>query len=302
MPFGKTIRIFLMDGDPGGRMACELSNWSGKAYKIPRTMIKTLKDRKELDGKACVYILFGKTEDDGDLAYIGEADGVVKRLEQHLGGKEFWNEAIIFFSKDEQLNKAHVKYIENRLFTIATETTRYALDNRNEPPLSNISEADRAEMEEFIENIKLLVSTLGHRLFEEKRKVVVPLPETGGPVPPSDEAVFHINTKGLSASGKATAEGFVVFAGSQSPLETVPSTPLTVNRWRKELIERKILTKQTDCFEFSIDHVFSSPSLAASVVMGRSANGQTEWRLSDGTSLKKFEDGDEAEDAPEEEA
>ena len=169
MIFGKTIKIFLIDGDPNGRMSCELSNWTGKAYKIPRIKIKECTDRDDLTSTG-VYLLFGKDEQGKDQVYIGEAESILKRLNQHLTQKDFWNETIVFISKDENLNKAHIKYLENRLHEIAKKANRYTVENSSTPTQSSISESDRAEMEEFIDNIKMLVNTLGHKVFEEKRE------------------------------------------------------------------------------------------------------------------------------------
>ena len=117
-----------------------------------------------------VYLLFGKSDDGNDLVYIGEAETVLKRLNQQVSQKAFWNEAIVFISKDENLNKAHIKYLENRLHEMASTVRRYQMDNSIVPTQSSISESDRAEMEEFIENIKMLVNTLGHKVFDEKRE------------------------------------------------------------------------------------------------------------------------------------
>ncbi len=169
--FGKTIKIFLVDGEPNGRMTCELSNWTGKALKIPRKKIKESSDRPELENTG-IYILFGKSDksENKELAYIGEAEGIYKRLNQHLSAKDFWNEALVFVSKDENLNKAHIKYLESRLHEIALKVNRYDLENGNLPPRSSISESDKAEMEEFLENIRLLVNSLGYKIFEELRK------------------------------------------------------------------------------------------------------------------------------------
>ena len=91
MIFGKTIKIFLIDGEPNGRMSCELSNWTGKVYKIPRIKIKECGDRDDLISTG-VYLLFGKDEEGKDLVYIGEAESILKRLNQHLTQKDFWNE------------------------------------------------------------------------------------------------------------------------------------------------------------------------------------------------------------------
>jgi hypothetical protein len=279
MKFGKTIKIFLIDGEPNGRMSCELSNWSGKAYKIPRIKVKECSDRIDLVSTG-VYLLFGKDEEGKDLVYIGEAESILKRITQHLNQKDFWNEAIIFISKDENLNKAHVKYLENRLHDIAINSKRYKIENSITPTLSSISESDRAEMEEFIENIKMLVNTLGHKVFEEKREYK----------PKQKQEVFFIKAaRGADGLGEPTSDGFVVFKGSKAAFTVVNSMTSNFIKLRDKLIEDQILLNIGESFEFSEDYIFSSPSTAAVIVMGRNANGLTEWKLKSGKTLKEFE-------------
>lgn len=279
MKFGKTIKIFLIDGEPNGRMSCELSNWSGKAYKIPRIKVKECSDRIDLVSTG-VYLLFGKDEEGRDLVYIGEAESILKRITQHLNQKDFWNEAIIFISKDENLNKAHVKYLENRLHDIAINSKRYKIENSITPTLSSISESDRAEMEEFIENIKMLVNTLGHKVFEEKREYK----------PKQKQEVFFIKAaRGADGLGEPTSDGFVVFKGSKAAFTVVNSMTSNFIKLRDKLIDDQILVNKGEYFEFSEDYIFSSPSTAAVIVMGRNANGLTEWKLKSGKTLKEFE-------------
>lgn len=276
MRFGKTIKIFLIDGDPNGRMTCELSNWTGKAYKIPRIKVKECVDRQDLNSTA-VYLLLGKNEDNKDLVYIGEAENVLTRLNQHLSQKDFWKEAIVFISKDENLNKAHIKYLENRLHDIACKTKRYEIENGCTPTLSSISESDRAEMEEFIENVKLLVNTLGHKVFEEKREISI----NSKP----KELLYIKSTRGCDAIGEQTSEGFLVLKGSKIADSMTPSTSPSFVKFREDLIEKGIIVD----LEFNEDFIFSSPSYAAAIVMGRNANGLTEWKTSDGRILKSIE-------------
>ncbi|MBU3821615.1 GIY-YIG nuclease family protein [Flavobacteriaceae bacterium XHP0103] len=282
--FGKTIKIFLIDGEPNGRMSCELSNWTGKAFKIPRKKIKDSNDRPELDSTG-VYILFGGSNksENRDIAYIGEAEGIYKRLIQHLSAKDFWNEAIVFVSKDENLNKAHIKYLESRLYEIAMQVNRYDLDNGNIPPKPNISESDQAEMEEFIENIKLLVNTLGFKIFEELRNTNQSLDE-------QLNSIFYIKaTRGANAMGQLTNEGFVVLKESEVANSITNSFPKNLINLRESLISDGIIKKENNKLAFTKDHLFTSPSSAAAIVMGRSANGLTEWKLSDGRILKAVE-------------
>jgi len=280
MKFGKTIKIFLIDGDPNGRMSCELSNWSGKAYKIPRIKVKDCSDREDLTASTGVYLLFGKDDEGKDQVYIGEAETILKRLNQQLTSKDFWNETIVFISKDDNLNKAHVKYLENRLHEIAKSANRYKVDNSIVPTQSSISESDRAEMEEFIEYIKLLVNTLGHKVFEEKREFK----------PKQKQATFFIKAaRGADGQGEPTSDGFVVFEGSKAAATIVNSMTSNFITYRQKLIDEGVLIDKGEFFEFTDDYIFSSPSTAAVMVMGRNANGLTEWKSKDGKTLKDFE-------------
>lgn len=282
MKFGKTIKIFLIDGDPNGRMSCELSNWSGKAYKIPRIKIKDCIDRDDLTSTG-VYLLFGKDEDGKDQVYIGEAESILKRLNQQLTAKDFWNEAIVFISKDENLNKAHIKYLENRLHDIAKSAKRYKLDNSIIPTQSLISESDRAEMEEFIEYIKMLVNTLGHKVFDEKREFK----------PKQKQETFYLKaSRGADGQGEPTSDGFVVFKGSKAAGSTVTSMTQNFITLRQKLINEGVLLDKNEFLEFLEDYIFSSPSTAASIVLGRNSNGLTEWKMKDGKALKDFETND----------
>ncbi|MDA3838319.1 MAG: GIY-YIG nuclease family protein [Candidatus Delongbacteria bacterium] len=234
MKFGKKITIFLIDGDPNGRMSCELSNWTGKAYRIPRIKIKESTDRKDLESTG-VYLLFGRQEELKNQVYIGEAESIIKRLNQHMNQKDFWYEAIVFISKDENLNKAHIKYLENRLYEIATSANRYKIENNVTPTQSSISEPDRAEMEEFIENIKMLTNTLGHKVFDDKREVSIR----------RNKEIFFIQAaRNADSQGEPSSDGFVVFKGSKIASTTVASFPDSLKKYRDGLLDKGIVKKK----------------------------------------------------------
>ena len=281
--YGKTIKLFLMDADPDGRMICELSNWTGKAYRIPRGKVKDCSDRDELKSTA-VYLLFGKAESSTakPKVYIGEAENAYGRLVQHISEKEFWNESVVFISKDENLNKAHIKYLESRLYEIAITANRHDVQNGNTPTKSSISEADQAEMEEFIEYLKMLINTMGFKVFEPivKESTVNNL---------QLEELFIKAARGANAVGKRVSDGFVVFKDSEIAIDTVPSYPKGFNTLRDELIESGLITQSEDKMKFSSDYLFSSPSAGAAVVMGRNANGLMEWKDKTGKDLKSIE-------------
>ena len=281
MRHGKTIKIFLLEGDPNGRMTCELSNWSGKAYKIPRILIPESDDRIDLKHTG-IYLLFGKNESGMDKVYIGEGESVLPRIKQQLPAKEFWNEVIIFISKDDNLNKAHVKYMENRLFEQARKVGRYEIDNSTIPTQSSISESDRAEMEEFLSNVQLLVNTLGHKVFEEKRETTTVLNQP--------RISFMLKgARGAEAQGQRTTDGFVVFKGSKATESITPSFPSSLQNLRLRLLEAGTLIIQGNVLLFQEDYIFSSPSTAAMIVLGRPSNGLLEWKDTQSRTLKQLE-------------
>ena len=278
--FGKTVKFYLIDGTPNGAMTCELSNWIGKAYKIPRTFVKDYQNRDELRSPG-IYMLFGKdTEDpEKDMAYIGEAEDIIVRLKQHIAGKEFWNDSVAVISKDNNLNKAHIKYLEKRLYEIAIKADRYKIENAVIPTGASLSEPDTAEMNEFCYNIKMLISMLGYKVFEEIQTLYQ-----------NEDKTFYIKaTRGADARGQLTSEGFLVLKNSKIAVETVNSFPKTYEKLRNDLISNGIVGNKNGELVFLKDYLFSSSSAAAIIVMGRSANGLTEWKLKSGKTLKEYE-------------
>lgn len=276
MSLGKSISLFLIDGTPDGVIACELSNWTGKGFKIPRNNLKDVSNRSDLK-KPGVYFLIGHNEDDKEIVYIGEAEDVFKRLYQHQE-RDDWTEALVFISKDENLNKAHIKYLEYSLHNEAVEANRYKVSNSNVPTKPAISEAEIAVMSEFSTNLKLLVGALGFRIFEKLTKSFT-----------SKQDKYYINAaRGAVATGIMTTEGFVVFKGSKIASTEVPSIPVSFKKKRTQIINEKIVIN----YEFTQDYLFSSSSYAAAVVMGRSANGLKEWKLKDGSTLGENEQKD----------
>lgn len=276
MSLGKSISLFLIDGIPDGVIACELSNWTGKGYKIPRNSLKDVSNRSDLK-KPGVYFLIGHNEDDKETVYIGESEDVFKRLYQHQE-KDFWTEALVFISKDENVNKAHIEYLEFSLHDEAVEANRYKIFNSNVPTKPAISEAEIAVMSEFSTNLKLLVGALGFRIFENLTK----------PLTSKQDKYLIDAARGAVATGIMTTEGFVVFKGSKIASTEVPSMPESFKKKRAQIISENVVID----FEFTQDYLFSSPSTAAAVVMGRSANGLKEWKLKDGSNLGENEQKD----------
>ena len=178
-------------------------------------------------------------------SYIGEAENVYGRLVQHISEKEFWNEAVVFISKDENLNKAHIKYLESRLFELASDAGRYEIQNGNRPTRSSISESDQAEMEEFIEYVRMLVNTLNFKVFE-------PLVKESTSLEADSEELYLKGARGAAGRGKRVVDGFVVFKGSEAASSTVPSFPKGFRSLRDELIENEVIKEEQGLNELPI--------------------------------------------------
>jgi len=267
--YKKTIELFLLDSNPNDRIICNISNWDGIGIKIPKTKLKESKERKELQNTG-LYFLFSKN-DDNDV-YIGEAENVFDRLLQHMS-EDTWNDALIFVKKDNNLNKAHVKYLENYFYNLAILTDRYSVRNSTIPTKSSISEADEAAMEEFAYYIKIITNTLGYKAFE---KLVESELQT-------DDNYF-IQSVGLHAEGKMTNEGFVVIKGSESNTTFKTASSKSLKRKWESLREENIVDSKGI---FIKDYLFSSPSTAAAMILGRNANGLTEWKNQNKRALKE---------------
>ncbi len=296
MPLGRGLSLFLIDGVPSGRIACEIFNWTGKGYKLPRARIRESADRVELY-KAGVYLLFGREEMDPEtpVVYVGEAEEVYRRLQQHQS-RDFWNDVVLFVSKDDNLNKAHIKFLEYRLVDAIRGAGRARLVNANTPNLPVISELEQAVMEEFLGNVKLVVSTLGYRIFEPLARPLGEAAASG--VDAEGEGVAAVeylarSKRGGDARAVMTDEGLVVRRGSRVASKVTTSMPQWALDLRERLLEAGVLVDVDGGIEFVRDYLASSPSSAATIVLGRSANGRTEWRTKSGQSLGEREEASE---------
>ncbi len=281
---GRTVRLFLADGLPHGIVVADVGNWNGKALAAPRGRLPELLRRPEAS-RTGVYILLGPDPDqiDGVLAYIGEADDIAARMRIHLRSesKDFFDRVVFLVSSDEMLTKGHVRYLESRLIKVTQEAGSVALTNDTHPDFQRLPEADRADMDTFVENAALVLPVLGCDLFRRRRRPQAaqqggrgPSGEVGGPV-------FTFATGGASASGQETDEGFVVFSGSTARRAASGTFPAGYAALRDKLVGSGQLAagSTSDVWVFPADVMFTSPSAAASIVSGRSASGPIEWKV-----------------------
>lgn len=285
MPRGKSINLYLMDGDVNGRVKCTLANWTGLAFKIPRTSLELCKDRDDLK-QTGIYFLFGKDdENDNDVVYVGQAgvrkngEGLLNRLFEHNRNpqKDYWTEAIAITTSNDSLGPTEISYLEHRFCQLAIEANRYEVKNGNDPTPGNPSEEKKSELEEFIDYARVIVGTLGHKVF-------VPLVSTEDSDSLAPDVELYCTRGGANAIGIRTAEGFVVKKGSKVASEFKNSCPVHVIKKREKHSEK--IDGNSILLE---DLLFGSPSGASDFVCGSSTNGKVAWKTADGITLKELE-------------
>ena len=142
-------------------------------------------------------------------------------------------------------------------------------------------------MEEFLSNILTLISTLGYNAFEQIRQI-----DLKEQVDKEDDLFYISAVRGANGAGKTTSEGFVIFENSQIANPVTNSYPKAMQQLRDTLISEGVIIKVQDKLILKRDHLFSSSSTAAMIIMGRSANGLTEWKMKSGKTLQDYESGE----------
>lgn len=288
---GKNINMFLMDGTPTGRIKCTIANWTGVAYKIPRTELERCKNRDDLK-QSGVYFLFGESTATGKpVAYIGQAgnrkngEGILYRLLEHKRNaeKNYWKEAVVFTTSNNSFGPTEISFLENKFCNLAIDADRYEVKNGNDPSPGHITEEKESEMEEFVEYACIIMGTLGHNIFEKSTETPIDIP----PVE-SDETLFYLTRKikdidfTVKAVGKKIDGGFIVLKGSRiSPL-----VKDSVSVGYKQLRKSSKISEDNILLE---DITFATPSGAGEFVIGNTCNGWRNWKNKDGVTLKDFE-------------
>jgi hypothetical protein len=274
-----TIRIFLADGTPLGIRVVEKSNWTGRGIDFARPDWVRARTRDDFS-RPGVYVLAGVTDDGVSRIYVGEADELRSRLNQHFAGpsaKDFWTRAVAFTSKDENLNKAHVRFLESRLVALGHKAKRAHLENGNAPAPPALSEPDRAEADAFLDEMLLIYPLLGIDAFTP-------------PVTHDTVGRLFLKARGAEAEGRDQPEGFVVHEGSTAAKTETPSLSAYVRKMRASLLASGVLVDVGPTYRLALDDVFTSPSMAADVMLGRSSNGREIWRDKAGKTLKAIQE------------
>lgn len=280
MAYGKSIELFLANGTADSLITAELSNWNGKAIKIPRIEVSDCK-RDDIKG-AGVYFLFCKEEDDSDSVYIGESETIQERLNQHIRDynadkeKFYWTTAVIFLGRD--LNKALIRYLEDRFVQIARDCKRYKVLTKNTYGKTVMKESQTAAMEEFIDNVCILINALGYKVLEPTVH--------NDPSSTVDDETLFLNLGNAFGKGMVTTEGFVLFAGAVLNEKT---SEKSLSKGAATLRRKHLASNKVKDFVTTEDILFSSSSAAADFVTGYSVSGPATWKNAAGVTLKELE-------------
>ena len=284
---GKSIRLYLADGTPGGLLTAEIMNWTGHVVAAPRSDLAGLLRRPEAS-RTGIYLLLGDDPDSlgGLLAYIGEGNDVGKRLYQHAraedqGGKDFWDRAILLTSKDANLTKAHARYLESRFITLAGQARRSRLINGTAPAPLPLPEADVSDMEYFISQAKIVLPVLGVNILRSAATAGNGGAGAVSGLSPASSPVFvlHVKKDGITARAREIDGEFTVLEGSCARASWTGSQH-TYKALHNKLAGDGALVPEPGgaAVRFARDQVFASPSAAAAVITGRQANGRVEWK------------------------
>jgi len=287
---GKKLTVYMIDGTEYGPRLSEIGNWVGKAIYSPRSSVNNIIGRLEFDNPG-IYFLKGDPTDEAfdEKIYIGEAENIKARLKQHLSDatKDF-KEIIFFISKDELLTKTQIKYLESRLVQLAIDAKTAEIENANSPALPTLHEADISDMEYFLDQMKLILPVMGFKFLIPS---TIKHSEQNDSVQTDQDMIkYEIRTSSFKARMYESDQGYIVEKGSEAKRELSPSCTETYRKLRRKLIETQVMTEKGDKLEFTEDAIFSSPSAAANMILGRNSNGFTEWITITGKTFKQIQD------------
>ena len=273
----QTIQIFLPAGDPRGMRIAEITTRIVRVIEVPRSQLAAFVKMPEAQ-QVGIYFLMGESSEAGlPRVYIGQSGSVGNRLIQHNQSKDFWNRAFVVISLTNSMTQTHALFLEWFAISEATKAGRYTLENGNTGARPHAPAPLEADCREIHETAATLLATMGQPIFESL---------TNTSTIENDTELFYCKGSGAEGIGEYTSEGFVVLKGSRCRKEMVASSIGTNDeRARQKLIDEGVLVEINTMFEFTRNYLFSSPSRAAVIVMGRSANGWSEWKTLDGRTL-----------------
>jgi hypothetical protein len=277
---GQSLELFFIDGTPDGMLTAEIFNWTGHVLVTPRIRLAEALKRPEASFTG-VYILLGASDDSNLVrVYIGESDDVASRIRNHDASRDWWTQAVLITSAANSLNKAHVKYLESRLVEEARRAGRMKLENANLPPRASLSESAKANMEQFVEYILLVLPAVRIDGFLVKTRNLVPKSEEAIETTREPTAMFCLKLANGEVNATALLENgeFIVQAGSVGRPQWI-GVDHNYQRLFDEVVESGVYVENGAQRRFIKAYAFSSPSAAGAVLTGRATAGPIAWVL-----------------------
>jgi hypothetical protein len=278
----KTIQIFLPSGEPHGIRIAEITTRIVQVIEVPRSLLADFL-AMEQSSQVGVYVLVGEdTSDEDRRVYIGQTGDLRARLAQHHQKKDFWQRALVLISRTNSLTQTHALFLEWHALQQLRQVGRFRDENGNSGSRPHTPAPLEADCMEIFETGSTLFSTLGFPFFDP----VASATEEANPA-----AVFFCRSPGAGVEGRGivTAEGFVVLEGSLGREAMTPSTTPAQKQWRQRLVDRGVMQPDgRGGLLFTRDHLFQTPSGAAIALLGRRANGWTEWKNEQGLTLHQL--------------
>ncbi|SHN49989.1 GIY-YIG nuclease family protein [Erythrobacter sanguineus] len=287
---GRSLKLFLVDGTPSGVITAELGVSSVRAVVANRVSLPDLISRDEAS-RTGVYLLLGSDDGENSKVYVGEGDSVRTRLSSHDSdeSKAFFERVALIVSKDENLTKAHGRYLESRILEQIKGSGQAEIVNATSPSFTGLPEAEIADMERVLEEISILLPILGFDLFKSQKPPVLSAEMVSGSRQPIDyrpvqaSGQFIAQIRGATGEAIEDAGQFILLAGSKV-YATEKSSFADHLRLRKARLRQNgtlVDTTDPELWELTQDTNLGSPSAASAFMAGRSDNGRTTWRTKD---------------------
>lgn len=273
----KTITTFLLSNDPNGIKKVWVENKNCNCIYLTRSDLSVAKRRGELN-KPSLYFLLGEDK----KVYIGEAESFNKRITDHNRNKDFWHEALVFTARDNFLSKADIQYLECLSLEKVKEANNYSLEgNIQQPKHPTLTEHREEVIKDFFDEIVFLSGFLHFSLLEVYTKNTK-IEESG--FTKVKETIWYLDGRGIKAQGVYEGNKFIILAGAQMAKGEVPSFGGKEKRQAIIADANKVSSKEK-YFELKTNIEVSSPSGAAGICLGKSANGWTEWKNKEGKTM-----------------
>ena len=172
-------------------------------------------------------------------------------------------------------------------------------ENKNNPRSRKLSESQEASVNEFIRKVKLILPMLGVNILRSAAGEEGAAPSAQRGV--KDESpVFSLvhPSRGVDARVRPVDGELFVLEGarpvkrwdtSAARSEHTRRSYESLAQQHRKLIADGSLRVEADACVATRDIVFNSPSTAAAICLGRSSNGRTAWKTSDGMTYAQWE-------------